>query len=293
VTECPSPASTWWFTGAGATLDHSSELVLSNLDPGPAVMDIRVFGPDGEIETIGTRGITVPPEEQTTVALTDVAPQGNDLAVSVVSSRGRLVAAVSDTFAPGFVASPGDEWIPAQVSPSRMMRLAGLPGKADGHTLVLANPSDLEALVDVGVSGETGSFTPTEGAQVGVPPGSVVSTDLTKTIGGRASAVTLRSTVPVTATVRSVVGAASAYAGSVHWLTGPAIAPVVASGPALCRSLRDSSRPRRRWRPTARAAEGSSPRPSKCRPGQPPRGRRAGGPPTSSSPRLAGGSTVR
>lgn len=230
VTECASPAARWWFTGGGATLDHSSELVLSNVDPGPAVVDVRVFGLDGEIETTGARGITVPPEERTTIALTDVAPQGEELAVSVVTSRGRVVAAMSDSFAPELGANTGADWVPAQTSPSRVVRLAGLPGRADSHSLVLANPSELEALVEVEVSGESGSFAPTDDAQVRVPPGSVVSTDITETIGTDASAVTLRSTVPVTATVRSVADGDSSYAGSVRALTGPAVAPAVADG---------------------------------------------------------------
>ncbi|HET6627743.1 MAG TPA: DUF5719 family protein [Nocardioidaceae bacterium] len=226
VTDCPSPRAQWWFTGAGATLDHTSELVLTNLDTGPAVVDVQVLGPDGEVETVGTRGITVAPGERSTLSLTDVAPQGEELAVSVVASRGRVVAAVSDSFTPGTAAATGTDWIPAQSSPSRVLRLAGLPAKADSHTLIVANPSQLEALVDVRVSSGTGSFTPTDDAQVRVPPGTVVATDLSGTIGRDASAVTLRSTVPVTGSVRSVAAGDTSYAGSVRPLTAPAVAPV-------------------------------------------------------------------
>lgn len=227
VTGCGSPQSTWWFTGAGATIDHSSELILSNLDPGPAVVDVRVLGPDGEIATLGTRGVTVPPASRTTIRLTDVAPQGEELAVSVVASRGRVVAAMSDAFAPEFGADAGAEWIPPQTSASRLVNLAGLPTKADSHSLVVANPSELEALVEIKVAGKAGSFTPTQDAQIRVGPGEVVSTDITKVIGRDASAVTLRSRVPVTASIRSLDGGDSSYAGSVRPLTGPALVPVV------------------------------------------------------------------
>lgn len=227
VTGCESPRSSWWFTGAGATIDHSSQLILSNLDPGPAVVDVRVFGPDGEIETLQTRGISVAPASSTTIRLTDVAPQGEELAVSVVSSRGRVVAAMSDSFAPDFGADAGAEWIPAQPSPSRAVSLAGLPTKADSHTLIVANPSELEALVDMKVAGKAGSFTPAQKAQIRVPPGAVVSTDLTKVIGRDASAVTLRSRMPFTASIRSVAAGDSSYASSVRPLTGPAVAPVI------------------------------------------------------------------
>lgn len=230
MTACASPGSSWWFTGGGATLDHSSELTLLNVDPGPAVLDVRVLGPEGEIDTIGTRGITVPPEQHITLALTDVAPQGEELAVSVVASRGRVVAAMSDTFSPGPGERTGADWLPPQTSPSRVLSLAGVPGRADSHTLLLANHSELESLVDVEVSKEAGSFTPTEDAQVRVPPRSVVSTDITDTIGRDPATITLRSTVPVTAAVRSGAGGDTSYAGSVSALTGPAVAPVVAGG---------------------------------------------------------------
>ena len=38
VSACVAPRNSWWFTGLGADLDHSSQLVLTNLDPGPAVV---------------------------------------------------------------------------------------------------------------------------------------------------------------------------------------------------------------------------------------------------------------
>ncbi len=226
VTECPSPRASWWFTGAGATLDHASELVLSNVDPGPAVVDVRVLGTDGEVDTLGTRGITVRPAGRTSLPLTDIAPQGEELAVQVVASRGRVVAALSDSFAADAGADTGAEWVPPEAAASRLVRLTGLPRRADSHTLLVANPSELEALVELEVSGRTGSFAPADNDQVRVPPGAVVATDISGIIGRDASAVTLRSRVPVTATVRSVAGGDTSYAGSVRALNGPAAAPV-------------------------------------------------------------------
>ena len=84
---CVAPRADWWFTGAGAGIDHLSDLVMTNVDPGPAVVDIRVLGADGEIETIGTRGVTIAPGDTTRVALADVAPQNDDVVVWVQASR--------------------------------------------------------------------------------------------------------------------------------------------------------------------------------------------------------------
>lgn len=227
VAHCPSPASSWWFTGAGATLDHSSELVLANADPGPAVVNVRVFGPDGPVETVGTRGLTVAPGERTVLRLTEIAPQGEELAVNVETSRGRVVAAMADSYAAGAGAPRGTEWIPAEHTAHRTVRLAGLPTRAESRSLLIANPSEREALVDLEVAGPTGGFTPAEGSQVRVPPGLVVSTDVSAIVGREDAAVRLTAEVPVVATVRSVRDNDVTYAASVRPLPGPAAVPLV------------------------------------------------------------------
>jgi hypothetical protein len=229
VQECRPPRSRWWFTGGGAGLDHRSRLVMANVDPGPAVVDVVVHGPDGLVDSIDTRGITIGPGDVRTIDLVEVAPQTDELAVHVESSRGRVVAGLADAFAASPAATPGREWVPDQAEAARVVRLAPLPRGADRRTLVLANPTDREALVDVEVSGESGAFAPTEVAQVRVPPGSVVTADLGQVVGEDASAVVLRSPVPVTATVRSDDGADVSYAAAVPLLTGPAAA-VLADG---------------------------------------------------------------
>jgi hypothetical protein len=229
VQECLPPRARWWFTGGGAGLDHRSRLIMANVDPGPAVVDVVVHGPDGVVDSVDTRGITIAPGDVRTIDLVEVAPQTEELAVHVEASRGRVVAGLADAFATSPAATPGHEWVPAQPETARVVRLAPLPRRADRRTLVLANPTDREALVDVEVSGESGAFAPTDVAQVRVPPGSVVSADLDQVVGDDASAVVLRSPVPVTATVRSADGADVSYAAAVPVLTGPAAA-VLAGG---------------------------------------------------------------
>jgi len=224
VQECPAPHARWWFTGGGAGLDHQSRLVMANLDPGPAVVDVVVHGPDGVAEDIATRGITIAPGETRTVELVEVAPQADELAVHVEASRGRVVAGLADAFATEPAAEPGQEWVPFQAETARTLRLAPLPRRADRRTLVLANPSEREALVDVEVAGESGSFAPAGAEQVRVPAESVVTADLSDAVGRDASAVVLSSQVPVTATVRSSLGSDIAYASAAPSLEGPAAA---------------------------------------------------------------------
>ena len=207
MTTCASPRSEWWFTGAGAGLDHSSTLLLANLDPGPAVVDLRVLGPDGELRGAGTRGIVVAPHSRKRVDLTGVAPQVDDLALDVHASRGRVVAAVDDSLRSSPTASEGLEWLAATDRPARRLHLAGVPGTAGGRTLLVANPSTLEAAVDVGVSGPSGTFAPAGLGPVTVAPGTIESVDVSRAVpAGEASGIRLRSRVPVVAALRSTAG---------------------------------------------------------------------------------------
>ncbi len=235
VAPCPAPRARWWFTGAGAGLDHAGTLLVTNLDPGPAVVDLRVLGPDGEVDTVGTRGIVVAPRSVKRIPLADIAPQTDELALEVHAQRGRVVAAVTDRLRAEPVADPGRDWVPGTEQPSRTLWLAGLPaarpGRSEhgfGRTLVVANPTDLEAVVTVSVSGRSGAFVPTGVGETTVGPGGVRTVDLGDALSSTDPvAVRLSSTEPVVASVRSTRGGDQAYAGAVEALTGPAAAPLV------------------------------------------------------------------
>ena len=233
VTTCPAPRSQWWFTGAGAGLDHSSSLLLANVDPGPAVLDITVLGPEGPVETVATHGITLAPHSVRRVDLADIAPQTDDLALEVRTSQGRVVASVTDSFALTGTARPSQEWLAGTDLPSRTLRLAGLPARRASSTLLVANPSDLEAVVDVRIAGRSGTFTPTGLDTVTVAPGAIATVDLAGVLPRKEPvALRLHSRVPVVASVRVTDGGDHAYATPVSPLVGPAAAPVVADADA-------------------------------------------------------------
>ena len=228
VGRCVAPRAEWWFTGAGAGLDHASTLELTNADPGPAVVDVRVLGEDGPIETVGTRGITIAPGETRTIALVDVAPQNDEVAVHVQASRGRVAATVTDTFAARAAGPEGLERVPAAELAGRRVRLAGVPARAGVRTLVVANPSDSEALVDLEVAGPRGSFVPTGFETLSVPPGSLRVIGAADLLTGKdAGAVRLSSQVPIVAGLRSASGGDHSYAAPVQPLADPAVAPVL------------------------------------------------------------------
>lgn len=233
VAPCVAPRARWWFTGAGAVLDHSSTLLLANLDPGTAVVDLRVLGPDGDVNTVATTGIVLAPGSRKRFDLADLAPETDDLAVEVRAERGRVAAAVTDALRTAPDAAWREDYLPGTARPGRALVLAGLPRTAQRRTLLVANPSELEAVVDVAVSGRSGSFTPTGSTQTSVAPGAVATVDLTRLLGGdEPAAVRLRSSQAVLAVVRSLQDDDETYAAPAAALSGPAAAPLVAGARA-------------------------------------------------------------
>lgn len=228
VTGCDRPRSRWWFTGAGAGLDHSSSLRLTNLDPGPAVVDLRVLGPDGAVDEAGSRGIVVAPDSHKRIDLADIAPQNDDLSLEVSAQVGRVVAAVGDVRRSRPGAAAGSEWLPPTDREARTLLLAGLLPRAQRRTLLVANPSEREASVDVEVSARSGLFTPSGLGQITVAPGALEMVDLPRTVPrDEPVALRLRSRRPVLAAVRSERKGDEALAGAVRPLAGPAVAPLV------------------------------------------------------------------
>lgn len=221
---CVAPRGTWWFAGAGAGLDHASHLVLANPDQGPAVVDLTLYGPDGPVDTVATRGLQVRPGESLSLPLAELAPQTDELLVRVAATRGRVAAAVLDRFARSAASRPGLAWLPDAERPERRLLLAGLPDRAGARTLLVANPGDRQALVDVEVAGAAGSFAPAGLGQISVAPGSVATVDVTDAVpAGEPVALRVAATVPVVASVRTAAGD-STYAGPAPALTGPAAA---------------------------------------------------------------------
>ncbi len=155
-------------------------------------------------------------------------PQRGDLAVGVLAQRGRVVAVVSDLRRDTGRRRSGHEWLPATDEPTRTPLLAGLSvGTGVRRTLLVANPSELDAVVAVRLSGTTGTFTPTGTPSLTVAPGAVGVLALPTSSAGRPGAVRLSSDVPVLAAVRSTRAGDDAYAGPADRLRGPALAPVL------------------------------------------------------------------
>lgn len=218
MTRCGSPRSNWWFVGAGASPAHFSTLELVNPRSGPAVVDVTVWGPDGEVDGAGLRGISVRSGGNRSLNLGDAAPSEGNLAVHVEVSRGLVLADVEDHAVDVLdpQAAPVAEWIPDQGAPTSRLVLSGLPPPAaevtgeatnpalppalrNGASLVLANSGANVVVARVRLSGKDGAFSPKGLEPTSVPPESVVSVPLGSLVDDPGTALLVDADGPVTA----------------------------------------------------------------------------------------------
>ena len=207
---CPDAATSTWFTGVGAGATHSSTISLTNPDRGSAVADITVLAKSGPKNVPALRGIKVPGDSTIVIDLAEVFPRRPQLAIQVAVPRGRVAASVLDVN-PGIGADPeSSDWLPGQAGPATDQLLLGLaPGSVRDDELVLANTSEDEGRAQVRVVTKDASFAPDNLPEVSLRPQSVTTVRLGGVIGSAlkdgAIGLEIRSTVPTTATLRSVV----------------------------------------------------------------------------------------
>ena len=231
-----SPVARWWFVGAGAaSVTHDTVLTVDNPRPGPAVIDIDVYGPAGQVAAPGLHGLTLGPGATRVFDLSRLAPSVGDLAVSVLAQRGLVAVSAADTYSPGAARTRLQEWLPPQSAPSRTVTLSGLPAKPRDARLIVVNPTGVEVIAKLEVLGATGTFTPTTGSALTIGPASVVSVPVTGVFDGKALAIRVSAPRPVTATVRVTGKRDIAFASGVVPIRGSTAfaVPDVPSGSRL------------------------------------------------------------
>jgi len=204
---CQPPEPERWFTGVGASAEHTSTLTLVNPDKGPAVADVTVWDGSGLLDVPALRGIRVPGGGSASFDLAAVAPHRDALALQVLVSRGRLGSSVVDVLDPVGRDKPVREWLPAQDAPAATSYLVGVATTPADRTLTLANPGDSQVRVALKLVSDESEFAPSGLEQVTLPPASVEEVDLSGVLRGRTAAgvqaVKVEATGPVTATLRS------------------------------------------------------------------------------------------
>ena len=224
VGSCPGVVDDAWLLGLGSGGKHFSTLILTNLADTPAAVDLSLWGPKGKIDAVGSEGIVVKPASVRRIRLDELAAGEAELAMHVHRRRGSLSAVVNDSSTSVF---SGTEPVSATLSPRRTQVVGGLVPGAEGRTLMMVNPGQATARVNVKVIGPKNTFAPSGLSQIKVRAGTTRTVPVPKSAGSGAQALRLTSDQPISATVRMAPGNKDyAYAEAVPALTGPAIVPV-------------------------------------------------------------------
>ncbi|MGF1431397.1 DUF5719 family protein [Kitasatospora sp. LaBMicrA B282] len=221
--DCEPAGTHFWFAGASTAGNRKDYVSLTNAEPTAAVVDLRLYGDKGPIESDAGTGLTVPPGGSLAVLLSSViTDQVTDLAVEVTVRSGRVGA-----FLHAADGSAGADWIPASVDPAPAVVLPGMPADLSGARLIVAAPGgDDDADLKIQLSGPNGWFTPAGFESIHVKAGMVNAVDLGGGIS-RQQASALRLTpsdpshpTPVVATLR--IDRSSNGKSDSAWLTGSA-----------------------------------------------------------------------
>lgn len=204
---CDQPAPERWFTGVGASAEHSSTLTLVNPDKGPAVADVTVWDGSGLVDVPALRGVRVPGGGSATFELSEVTPSRDALALRVAVSRGRLASSVVDLVDPLGRARPVREWLPPQAAPAATSYLVGVGAAPADRTLTVANPGDSEVRVGLELVSGDSEFAPSGVEEITLAPATVSEVDLSGVLRGTRAAgvqaLRLEATGPVTASLRT------------------------------------------------------------------------------------------
>lgn len=227
--ECATPTGERWFVGVGAGGVHHSQLVLANPDTGPAVADVSLWSPTGELIDVSSRGLTIPGQSSSVLDLDELSPNRDELAVRVTVSRGRVAASMSDSYTPRD-GQQVDDWLPATAAPAEELVMPGLPRTMTEPTLVLANSGADEGRVSLEIVGKNSTFAPSDVDEIRVPAGQSVTTELpaslVKQLAKEDTALKLTSTVPVVGSLRAVVAGDLVHVPAVQPAAGRSAAAV-------------------------------------------------------------------
>lgn len=221
-TVCSTPSSEFWFAGASSASGRRDALVLTNLDEANASVDVTFLSASGKLEDAGGRGLVVRGRSQTEVFLSNVAKGQRELALRVVSTGGRVSAALRDNVTTGS-APAGVDWLQPAADPAKELIVPGIAPGPGSRTLTVANPGDLQTTVNVTVLGARGRYRPAGRDRIQVPAGGVKSVRLESIVKNEPAAVQLSADQPVFATMRIADARNADFAalGSTHPLTGP------------------------------------------------------------------------
>ena len=219
VSACTVPSHQQRLTGATTTLGSTAILVLTNPSASAATVDLRLFGAEGIIDSPGTSGLVLGPDQTRSFVLGGLAPNEENLAVEVRSSGGAVSASIQQHRLFG-VMPGGVDIITPNADASQRQVVPGVSSPGADALEELNSQDDVDVAPAVQIAA-TGSATTAEVTALGpdgpasLGSGSVVelaangtgSVDLSNLPAGE-YAIVVEADAPVIATARSVSGAA-------------------------------------------------------------------------------------
>ncbi|MEU3554527.1 DUF5719 family protein [Streptomyces fragilis] len=202
---CTVPDTDFWFPGASTAEFRTDYVHLTNPDDSAAVVDIELYGPEGQLETSIPDGITVPPLGSERVLLSTLTDQPLPDVTAHVGVRSGRVAAQVEALDTG----NGGDWIAPAAEPAGSLVLPGIPEDATSVRLIAYAPGDSDADLTVRLASPTGTITPAGHESLHVKAGMTASTDLKDVTRGEAGSLLLTPTgrdVPVVAGLQVVRG---------------------------------------------------------------------------------------
>ena len=203
---CESAAIQRWFSGVLLNADAQADLVLGNADTVDAAVDITIFGPEGRINAPGSRGIVVEAHSARSVPLSVMAELPGPVSVLVESSAGRVAATLRQRLWQG-TTPLGSDWIPPTTAPATELVLPGVVAGAGVRELVLTNPGDRTASVEVELLGETGPAALPGTENLELAAGVTRSVELSPGLAGQVAGLRVTAEQPIVAAVRQTSSA--------------------------------------------------------------------------------------
>ncbi|MEV0487998.1 DUF5719 family protein [Streptomyces sp. NPDC050508] len=205
---CTAPDTEFWFPGASTSADRTDYVNLTNPDDSAAVVDIGLYGKDGDLKSTVGEGITVEPHASEPILLSTLTDdQEADLTVHVTVRSGRVGASVQ-----ALDAKLGGDWLAASTDPAGSLVMPGIPKDATSVRLIAFTPGDSDADLKVRLSSPTGMITPAGHETVHVKSGMTTAVDLGDVTRGDPGSLILTPTdqsVPVVAALKVVRGKGS------------------------------------------------------------------------------------